>query len=139
MDITTQAVVDTTAIHIKNAAGDYLNDADGKPCRIVIYGPGSKPYADLEARQTNRAVKRMQENDGKISLPSPDQATQEKAEDLAAITVAFENFDYPPAKGKAGAELFAAFYRDPKLGFIHQQVLKTLKDWGAFAPGSETA
>lgn len=138
MDITTQAVVDTAAIHLKNAAGDHLYDANGNPCRIVIYGPGSKKYAAVEARQTNRAVKRMQDNDGKIAVASPEQRAAEQAEDLAEITVGFENFEYPPASGKAGAELFEAFYRDQRLGFIHSQVLKAVRDWGNFTAGSAT-
>jgi hypothetical protein len=139
MDITTQAVADTAPIHIKNAAGDHLYDKDQKPVRIVIYGPGSKQFAAIEAKQTNRAVKRMQDNDGKVTIASPEQRAAEKAEDLAAITVGFENFEYPPAEGKSGAELFEAFYRDQKLGFIHKQVEKAVADWGNFKPGLATS
>lgn len=139
MDITTQAVADTAPIHLKSAAGDYLYDEKGAPCRIVIYGPGSDQYAQIEARQTNRAVKRMQDNDGKVSVAAPDQRAKEQAEDLAALTVAFENFDYSPAKGKSGVEFYEAFYRDQRLGFIHQQVLKALRDWGNFMDGSATS
>lgn len=140
-DITTQAVADTAPIHLKDAAGDHLYaDAEKtKPVRIMVYGPGSKQFAAIEAKQTNRAVKRMQDNDGKVAVASPEQRTKEQAEDLAAITVGFENFAYPPAEGKQGAELFEAFYLDQKLGFMHQQVLKALRDWGNFKPGSATS
>lgn len=134
-DITTQAVADTAPIHLKGANGDYLY-FDGKPVRIIIYGPGSQQYAEVEARQTNRAVKRMQDNDGKVSVAPPEQRDAEQAKDLAAITVALENLSYPPAGDRQGAELFEALYADKKLGFIGQQVLKAVRDWGNFMPGS---
>lgn len=138
MDITKQAVADTAAIHIKGADGEHLYSGGDleKPVRIVIFGPGSKQFAAIEARQTTRAVKRMQDNDGKVSVAPAEQRAQEQAEDLAAITVEFENFTYPPAGDKKGQDLFEAFYADAKLGFMAQQVLKAVKDWGNFKPGS---
>jgi hypothetical protein len=138
LDITTQAVSDTAVIHIKNAAGEplYADEARTKPAQIVVYGPGSKAYGVVEARQSARAVKRMQDNDGKITVATPEERIRETAEDLAAITVRFENFTYPPAGKAEGAELFAAVYADPKLGFIAKQVTKTLGDWGNFKPAS---
>jgi hypothetical protein len=134
-DITTQAVQDTAAIHLKGADGEHLY-ADGKPVRIHIYGPGSKQFAAIEARQTSRAVKRMQDNDGKVSVASPDQRAAEQAEDLAELTVSLENFTYPPAGDAQGKDLFKALYADTKLGFIPQQITKAVKDWGNFKPGS---
>lgn len=135
-DITKQAAVDTTAIHIKGLDGEHLYaDANREqPVRIVIYGPGSKAYAAVEARQTNRSLKRMQDNDGKPTVASPEQRLAEQAEDLADITVAFENLAYRPAGDKQGKELFQALYADPTLGNIAQQVLKGVRDWGNFKP-----
>ena len=138
MDITTQAVSDTAAIHLKGADGNHLY-SDGnpeKPVKIIIYGPGSKQFAAIEARQTNRAVKRMQDNDGKVSVAAPEQRAAEQAEDLADITASFENLTYPPAADKHGKELYQALYADPTLGFIPQQIMKAVKDWGNFKPGS---
>lgn len=135
-DITTQAVVDTAPIHIKGPDGEPLFDANGKPLRIVVYGPGSTQFAAIEARQTARAVKRMADNDGKVSVAPPELRDQEQAEDLAAITVAFENFGYPPAGDKQGTELFQALYADRSLGYITQQVAKGVQNWGNFKPGS---
>jgi hypothetical protein len=133
-DITTQAVNDTAVIHLKNAAGELLfADAERtKPVQIVIYGPGSKPFGVVEARQSGRAVKRMQDNDGKITVAPFEDRVRETAEDLAAITVRIENFSYPPAGKAEGAELFTAIYADPKLGFIARQVTKFVGDWGNF-------
>ncbi|MBD8677925.1 hypothetical protein [Sphingomonas sp. CFBP 13720] len=137
MDITQTAVVDTAKLHLKDAAGDFLY-SDGKPVRIVIYGPGSKPFAAVEDRQTNRAIKRMQDNDGKVSVAPQETRNAEVAEDLAAITVDFENLTYPPAGDARGAPLFQQVYADPKLGFIVKQVQKFITDWGNFKPGSAT-
>lgn len=134
MDITTQKVANTAPIHLKNAAGELLFD-NGKPVRIIIHGPGSDAYGLVESRQSARAVKRMQDNDGKISLAPHETRVAEAAEDLAAITVAFENLEYPPAGDVQGAQLFAALYRDQSLGFITKQVTKFVADWGNFRPG----
>lgn len=131
-DIMTQAAADTAAIHIKGLDGEYLNTPDGEPVRIVVFGPGSRQFAAVETRQTNRAVKRLAENDGKPSVAPPEQRAAEQAEDLADVTASFENFTYPPAGGKVGADLYRAFYADPRFGHIAQQVLKALRDWGNF-------
>ena len=138
MDITKTAVSDTAPIHLKDASGNFLySDGDtAKPVRIHVYGPGSKAFAALEARQSQRVLKRMQDNDGKPAIPSPEDRARETAEDLASITVKFENFSYPPAEGKEGAELFAAVYLDRSIGFIAKQVAKFVDDWGNFKPGS---
>ncbi|WP_416463960.1 hypothetical protein [Sphingomonas sp. VDB2] len=138
MDITTQAVAATAPIHLKSATGDllYSNGDTSKPCRVIVYGPGSEQFAMIESRQTSRVLKRMADNDGKPSAVPPIERNAERAEDLAAITVAFENFTYPPAADKQGAELFQAFYADPKLGYMAQQVMKSVQDWGNFKPGS---
>jgi hypothetical protein len=132
MDITTQAVADTATIHVKNAAGELLYDGE-KPVEIVIYGPGSKQFGVVEARQSARAVKRMQDNDGKITAAPYEERVRETAEDLTAITVRFENLAYGD---KQGPELFEAVYADPTLGFIAKQVSKFVADWGNFKAGS---
>ena len=136
-DITSKAVADTATIHVKDANGEpmYKDDARQEPVEIVVYGPGSKAYATVEARQSARAIKRMQDNDGKITPPTAEERLKETAEDLAALTVSF-NFEYPPAGKEKGAPLFEALYRDQKLGFIAKQVTKHLSDWGNFKPGS---
>ncbi|EJL34123.1 hypothetical protein [Novosphingobium sp. AP12] len=135
MDITTQSVSDTAAIHIKGPDGNYLYD-DGKPVRIIVHGPASSVFAELEDRQANRAVKRLNDNDGRPNVAPIAQREAEVADDLASITVAFENLDYPPAAEKHGKDLFRALYADKKLGFIGVQIQKALRDWGNFKGAS---
>lgn len=140
-DISTQAVEETTIIHLKNAAGELLfADAERKlPVQVELYGPGSTPFGVNEARQNARQTKRFNENDMKLSSQDHEEQVRETAEDLASVTKRFINFGYAPAGDAQGADLFRAVYADTKLGFIVQQVRKTLRDWSAFRKGSETS
>ncbi len=137
-DITSVAVEDTATIHVKNAAGEplYADAERTLPIQIKVHGPGSKAYGAVEARQSSRALRRMADNDGKITAATAEERAAETAEDLAALTIGFENFSYPPAGKAQGVELFQAVYRDQKLGFITKQVSKHLADWSNFKPGS---
>lgn len=127
------AAAATHAIHLKSACGEYLYH-DGKPVRIVIHGPSSDAFSEVEDRQIARTLKRRADNDGKMVAAPAEQRAAEQADDLACLTVAFENFDYPPASGKSGKELFRALYSDKALGFIAAQVQKAVGDWGNFSP-----
>ncbi|SFK44661.1 hypothetical protein SAMN03159338_4278 [Sphingomonas sp. NFR04] len=133
-DITTQAVADTAALHLKNAAGEplYADAERTKPVQIILHSPGSKAFSAVETAQSARAVKRLKANDGEITATTAEERLQQTADDLAMLTVRFENFAYPPAGDAQGAELFKAVYADPKLGFIAKQVSKFLTDWSNF-------
>lgn len=136
-DITTQFAADTAAIHLKGLDGEPLY-YDNKPVQIVIHGPGSQAHAQMKARQTNRILKRMNDNDGKMKVAPFEEQEIETAEDLASITVAFENLVYPPAQDLTGTEKFKMLYLDRKLGFITQQVAKASGEWGNFKSGAKS-
>lgn len=140
-DIATQAVEETTIIHLKNAAGELMfADSERKlPVQIEIYGPGSTAYGVNEARQNARQTKRFNDNEMKLTSQDHEEQVQETADDLASVTKRFINFGYSPAGTAQGAELFRAVYADTKLGFVAKQVQKTLRDWSAFKKGSETS
>jgi hypothetical protein len=133
-DITTQAVADTAALHLKNAAGEplYADAERTKPVQIILHSPGSKAFSAVETAQSARAVKRLKANDGEITATTAEERLQQTAEDLAMLTVRFENFEYPLAPNAQGAELFKAVYSDPRLGFITKQVAKFIQDWSNF-------
>ena len=135
MDVSKLIVADTGTIHVKSAAGEplYADDARTQPVRIIVHGPGSPAYAAVESRQTARALKRMNDNEGKMTAATAEERLAEQAEDLATITVRFENLT---DGDKTGADLFQAVYGNPKVGFIAAQVTKFLKDWGNFQIGS---
>jgi hypothetical protein len=131
MDVSQLLVADTGTIHVKSAAGEplYTDAARTQPVRIIVHSPGSPAFAAVESRQTARALKRMNDNEGKMTAPTAEEALVERAEDLATLTVSFENL----ADGdKTGEALFRSVYGNPKLGFIAAQVTKHLKDWGNF-------
>ncbi len=134
----------TAALHVKNPAGELLfaDDNREQPVRIHLYGPGSKQYAVIESRQSARALKRMQDNDGKITAATPEERAAETAEDLAALTSHFENFDYQPegaTEPVVGDDLHRAVYANQSLGFITRQVGKFVGDWGNFSAASKAA
>lgn len=135
MDASTLKVADTAAIHVKDSAGEPLYDGD-KPVRIVLHGPGTRAYAAMDSRQTARQLKRYNDNEGKITAPTTEERRRETAEDLATVTISFENLTYGD---KVGPELFQAVYSDPALGFIVPQVQKALKDWSVFQGKSATS
>lgn len=133
MDISKKTVNETAAMHVNGPDGQPLYD-DGKPVQIIFYGPGSKVFGQVEARQTNRILKRRDDNDGKVTASTYEQRIAETAEDLADVTSAFENMSYGD---KQGREMFHAAYSDPGLGYIVKQANKFLADWGKFTQGSQ--
>lgn len=138
-DISSSAVAPTASMHVKNAKGEFLYDADKNPVRIHFHGPGTAAFAEVEARQTQRILKRREDNDGKPAAAAPHVRRLEEAEDLASITADFENLGYAPAGKATGVELFKAVYADPNLGFVAIQARKFVSDWGNFSSGSATA
>lgn len=134
LNIATLAVAATAALHLKTADGEALYDGE-KPVRILVHGPGSRAYGVVEGRQTARAVKRMNENEGKLTAGTPEERRIETAEDLASITIGFENFTYGDGSLQ-GEDLFKAVYNDPALGFVTKQVTKFIGDWANFRPAS---
>jgi hypothetical protein len=144
LNIASLAVAATAALHVKSPAGELLF-ADNErtlPVRIHVHGPGSKAYGVVESRQSARALKRMQDNDGKITAATPEERVAETAEDLAAITSHFENFEYQPdgaTEPVTGDDLHRAVYANQSLGFITKQVAKFVGDWGNFSAASKAA
>ena len=139
-NLATLAVAATAAMHVKDPAGNALfADKEGKlPVRILFHSPGSHAFAAVEGRQTARAVKRMNDNEGKVTAGTPEERRIETAEDLAAVTAGFENAEFGDGSLQ-GEDLYLAVYSDPKLGFIVKQATKFLADWGNFKAGSVPA
>ena len=145
-NIAALAVASTAVIHVKDASGQpAYADAERKlPIRIHLHGPGSDIAGVVESRQSARALKRYQENDGKMTAASPEERLAETASDLATLTVRFENFFYGEVDDNGdsvlqGEDLFRAVYADPALGFVTKQVVKFFGDWGNFSDASKAA
>lgn len=138
MKIKLLASAATAFLHLKSPDGTYLFD-DGKKVGIDLYGPGSVQHSQVEERQSARAIKRMQDNDNKISLAPIDERRAEAAADLAALTLGFHHIEHEvDGAALTGTALVTAVYSDPELGWIKEQVAKFVGDWGKFTPVSAT-
>lgn len=136
------AAAATATLTLRDAAGEELFVMDGDerlPVSITTYGPGTTDFARAQQRFQDRIAKRVQKGKGKATLPSPEEQREDRAELLAALTVSFNNLDYPDAGDAQGYELFRALYADPRLGFIADQVNNFVGDWGNFTPKSATS
>ncbi len=133
-NIASLAVAATASLHLKSVTGEplFADEERTLPIRIILHGPGSQVAGIVEARQSARALKRMQDNDGKITAATREERIAETSEDLAALTAGFENFEYEPAGGLTGDALYRALYADQSLGFITKQVMRFFGDWGNF-------
>lgn len=138
MKIMLLAAASTAFLHLKSPDGTYLFD-NGEKVGIDLYGPGSTQHSEIEERQSARAIKRMQDNDNKISLAPIADRRSEAASDLAALTAGFHHIEHEvDGVPVTGRELVVAVYSDPKLGWIKEQVAKFVGDWGKFTPVSAT-
>lgn len=133
-DLDKIAATETAELQLRNGADELLFDDAGKPITITVYGPGSKPYQDAQAKAQNRAIERLKKK-GKLDQSAEEKA-QEQAEMLAACTVSFNGFGGPEKSGTTSQTEFMKVYADPKLGFIAQQVQAHIGDWAHFTNGS---
>ena len=129
MDIRKFAVEETTVVHLRDANDVlmYADEAQTMPCRVELYGPGSKPFAKAQAAQNARMLERLKRK-GKVEQ-SADEMASERVAFLAACTKSTENIEYDQLQGEA---LYKAVYGDPTLGFIPDQLNKHLGDWANF-------
>lgn len=137
MDLKSKAVVNMAALHLLDASDEpmFANGADGnpdpeKPCRINVYSPGSKQYANASARRNNRNFERIRGN--KKANQSAEEQRRESAEFCADCTHSVENFTYGD-KLPASREELVAMYSDAGIGFIAEQVAKFGAEWGNFS------
>jgi len=136
-DITKFAAADTAVIKLMNGDDTPLLDDAGKRLTVTVYGPGSEQYAEAQQRKQNRIVARLRKK-GKVDASATEIAA-ENAEFLAACTVSFDGWTYPPAGNVSQQEIFRAAYADPKLGFIRDQVFAFIGEWENFTGNSATS
>ena len=135
MKIKSLAVAATAFLHLKGPDGTFLYE-DKEPVGIDLYGPGSPVFAQIEERQSARAIQRRKDNDGQISLAPIAQRRAEEVQDLVSLTASFRNIEVDDL---TGAALHEAVYSDPSLGWIKAQAAKFVGDWGKFSVASTAA
>jgi hypothetical protein len=130
-DISKLAVQDTATIDLQDVEGETLTNDKGEPLSVTVYGPGSKPFQKAQGVR-NRAILEHVRKGGK-KMRDDDQRELD-ADFLASCTVSFNGFGY---KDLTGVEMFRQAYLDPSIGFIAEQVNKSINDWSLFTKGSD--
>lgn len=120
---------DTASLEVQGLDGEPLV-VDGVAVTIKLYGPGSeaaiKAQAKADAADQAKAFAAIR---GKPVKDTPDAARLARAERLAACTVSLTGLDVSPID----------LYRNPKLGYITQQVDRFVGDWSNFLPQPASA
>jgi len=133
-DITKLAATETSIVELVGGDDAPLYDDKGKRLTITVYGPGTKVYQRAQQRQQNQLMDKIKKR-GKMDQTAEEKLA-EQADFLAACTVSFNGFAYPPADGLEGQELFRKAYADPSIGFIAAQVANHINDWANFTKSS---
>lgn len=133
-DITKLAATETSIVELVGGDDAPLYDDKGKRLTITVYGPGTKVYQRAQQRQQNQLMDKIKKR-GKMDQTA-DEKLAEQADFLAACTVSFNGFAYPPAEGLEGEALFRKAYADPTIGFIAAQVAAHINDWANFTKSS---
>ncbi len=133
-DITKLAATETSIVELVGGDDAPLYDDKGKRLSITVYGPGTKVYQRAQQRQQNQLMDKIKKR-GKMDQTAEEKLA-EQADFLAACTVSFNGFAYPPADGLEGQDLFRKAYADPSIGFIASQVAAYINDWANFTNSS---
>lgn len=133
-DITKLAATETSIVELVGGDDAPLYDDKGKRLTITVYGPGTKVYQRAQQRQQNQLIDKIKKR-GKMDQTAEEKLA-EQADFLAACTVSFNGFSYPPADGLEGQDLFRKAYADPSIGFIAAQVAAHINDWANFTKSS---
>ncbi len=95
-DITKLAATETSTVELVGGDDAPLYDDKGQRLSITVYGPGTKVYQRAQSRQQNLLVDKIKKR-GKMDQTAEEKLA-EQAEFLAACTVSFNHFTYPPAR-----------------------------------------
>lgn len=124
-------LADTSAIDIDLPNGDPMTypKVGGAQVRVHVYGPSTRQYQQAEEARTREATKRVVAAMGaKGKKEAEDKDVDIKF--LVAVTANIENFPFP-----GGPE---AIYREPKLKYISDQVMRHVGDTSNFFGDSKS-
>lgn len=130
MDLSTISIPDTAKIHLEfpGVGKLYSDDEKTKPVVIEVYGPASNQAVDYR----RKLMRETQANIGKkgmrgISIGDPEEREIER---LCALTASVRNLSYNGEAISAGT--IVKVYRDPKMGWVRDQVAEKLGSWEDF-------
>lgn len=114
---------DTAWLEVQNKKEDGPLLFNGKPVRIEVRSPGTREALSaqhkIEQAQTAKTFAAMR---GKPTKETVDDRITASAEKLAAVTASIDGLPVSPLE----------LYKNPRLGYIADQVAKFHGDWGNF-------
>lgn len=114
---------DTAWLEVQNKQDDGPLLFNGKPVRIEVRSPGTREALSaqhkLEQTQTAKTFAAMR---GKPVKETVDDKIASSADKLAAVTASIDGLPVSPIE----------LYKNPRLGYIAEQVAKFHSDWGHF-------
>lgn len=118
-----------------------IKDPDGNPTGVVfeLAGPEHPERKRITFAQSRKAMSRYQKT-GKLDLPDPEEADDQKRENLAAYTLGWKGYvgdDGQPVPFSKAAAL--ALYTDPEMAWLVDQLETALGDKELFIKRSATA
>jgi hypothetical protein len=123
-------VADSTTVELDDKNGNELLDAAGQGRRsITIYGPGSRQFAEAQAKHNARGLKRMRTRGGRVTA-NADEEIGAKASFLADITISFNGFGL--SEEQQTRDAFREFYANTGVGYLTDQVNTAAGDWANF-------
>lgn len=135
MNLQKYEMSDVAVLHLRDAEDElmYAEGPDGepdpkRPCRLHLYGPGSKPYAKAQTAYKNELIARVAKKGGKVKLTA-DEERDLRARFLTGVTKTYENL---PGEGEDGS--LPDIYANPKLSFIPEQAEAFARDTANFKP-----
>lgn len=133
MDVSQLEVPNTAIIHIEfPGVGKLYSDKEKtKPTTIEVFGPASDE-AVAQRRKISRDARQMVAKNGAKAIAKRSQEEIEDAEidHLVAMTSCVKNLEY---NGKAiSRENINIVYRDPKMGWLVDQVKEKISGWENF-------
>lgn len=137
MSLRKHAVSETATLHLQDAEGNpiYADEDEKKPVEIILYGPGSKEFAEAQQRRQDAMMSKIQRGSRTKKL-SQEEAEKLRVDFLVRCTAGSNNLELD---GQTGTELYRAVYSDRSLGFIADQVDRFMGDWGNFSPSAATS
>lgn len=114
---------DTAWLEVQNKQDDGPLLFNGKPVRIEVRSPGTREALGaqhkLEQAQTAKTFAAMR---GKPAKETVDDKIAASAEKLAAVTASIDGLPIAPIE----------LYKNPRLGYIAEQVQRFHGDWSNF-------
>jgi len=133
MDLSEINVPETAEIHIEHPTIGklYADDDRKKPMVIEVFGPASDEAVKQRRKATRNAQQLIAKRGVKgLASRSPEDSEEDDIQRLIALTSSVKNLKY---KGKVvDLNSIEDLYRDPKMGWIVDQVKEKLSGWEDF-------